>query len=67
MKLFIEDTYAFRAMNAVKDYSAEQLGDMTKNDISHLVGDTEGKKLYTHLSHEKSAEGWHVSKIYWFF
>jgi hypothetical protein len=51
-------------MNAVKHYSAEQLGDMTKRDISHLVGPTEGNKLFSHLSDEKSAEGWHVSKVY---
>ncbi|CAB4009608.1 Hypothetical predicted protein, partial [Paramuricea clavata] len=48
-----------KAMDAVKHYSAEQLGDMTKNDISHLIGDREGKKLYTQLTIEKSGDCWH--------
>jgi hypothetical protein len=51
-------------MDAVKHYSAEQLGDMTKIDISQLVGDREGKKLYTQLTIEKSGDCWHVSKVY---
>ena len=48
-------------MNAVKNYNAEELGDMSKNDISRLVGDREGKKLYSQLTVEKSADFWHVS------
>ena len=49
-------------MSAVSRYNAEELGDMTKNDISDLVGYNEGNKLYTEISNEKSGECWHVSK-----
>ena len=62
-----KDIYIFRAMDAVRYYSAEQLGDMTKHDISHLVGDKEGRKLYTQLTIEKSGDCWHVRNIYSFF
>ena len=49
-------------MNAVKNYNAEELGDMSKNDISRLVGDKEGKKLFSQLTVEKSGDCWHVSE-----
>lgn len=50
-------------MKAVKPYSAEQLGEMSRSDIAHLVGDSEGKKLYTQLTIEKSGDCWHVSVV----
>lgn len=49
-----------RAMNAVKPYSADELSKLTKTDISHLVGDSEGRKLYTQLTIEKSGDCWQV-------
>ena len=61
-----KNIYIFRAMDAVRYYSAEQLGDMTKHDISHLVGDKEGRKLYTQLTIEKSGDCWHVRNVYSF-
>ena len=51
-------------MAAVQEYSAAQLGEMSRNDISHLVGDSEGKKLYTQLNIEKSGDCWHVCVVY---
>ena len=50
-------------MNAVKNFNAEELGDMSKNDISRLVGDKEGKKLFSQLTVEKSGDCWHVSEL----
>ncbi|XP_028399597.1 epidermal growth factor receptor kinase substrate 8-like isoform X2 [Dendronephthya gigantea] len=51
--------FSSEAMNAVKHYSAEELGDMERNVMLNLVGDKEGKKLYTQLTIEKSGECWH--------
>ena len=54
-------------MNAVKQFSAEELGDMDKNAMLNLIGDKEGKKLFTQLTIEKSGECWHVSDVYFYF
>ena len=53
-------------MGVVKNMNAEQLGDLSKTEMSHLVGATEGKKLFSQLTVEKAGDSWHVRNLKYF-
>ena len=55
--------YTYRVIDAVQLHSAEELSKLSCKDISQLVGDLEGKRLYTQLSIEKYGDFWQVGVL----